>query len=71
MVQPEMNPQDAAESREPDWRVLEHEVLARAKKIAQKIVDRVKQVTRDTTAHAALPDTTDETPPVSEPPRDP
>lgn len=67
MKQLNMNQQDATGSSEPDWRALEEEVLAHAKRVSQKIVERVKRVTRDTLPHNSLPtDPTDETPPLPE-----
>jgi hypothetical protein len=60
-----MGPQDATNPEEVNWRALEEAALADAKDIAQKIVERVKQLTQDTEPHASLPDPTENGPPVS------
>jgi hypothetical protein len=51
-------------SEEPDWSDLEIELLARAKQVARRIVERVRKVTEDTTPSRKLgpDDPTDEVP---------
>lgn len=50
--------------QESDWKPMEDELLDRVKKVAQRIVERVRKVTEDTTPSRKLgpDDPTDEAP---------